>query len=259
MFLVRATVARAVTRRSASPPARAAAPAIAPQPTTLPVVPVTVLMAVAVVALGALWAGVRTDGGLAFFDPFAVTWLAAHRPDWAVAGAAVVSDVGSPTTMSALLVVVAAVVAWRRRSWGTAVAGGAGLGAVAGGDQLVKHLVARPRPPLALHAVPADGFSFPSGHATLSAGVVLLVLWITWPVGDPGRHRDSVLAIAPRWVSITGAALIVVAVAGSRVVLGVHYPSDVLAGWCVAVLADGGVVLLVVAVRCCRPPQRGTP
>lgn len=225
--------------------------------------PWAVVTAVALAALAALLLGVRTGAGLAHVDPVVVTWLAAHRPGWSVTVATVVADAGSPAAMSVVMVGVTALVAWQRRSWLTVVVGGAGLGAVAGADQLLKHLVARPRPPLVLQAVSDTGFSFPSGHTTLSAGVVVLALWLTTRPAGLAHPRPADPPHPPRWPARRAvdlaAALFLVAVAASRLVLGVHYPSDVLAGWCVAMLADGAVVLLVAAVIRPGPGAVATP
>lgn len=85
-----------------------------------------------------------------------------------------------------------------------------------------KLLFNRPRPELVDHLVDVRGLSFPSGHATNSAIIYLtLALLITQVV--PGRStRRYIIAVA---VFLTGIVGI------SRVYLGVHWPSDVLAGW----------------------------
>lgn len=79
----------------------------------------------------------------------------------------------------------------------------------------LKALFQRPRPALFPPLVVADGFSFPSGHtlgAVILYGLIAAFLW------QDGRRRPAVLVAA--WVPLIGL---------SRVYLGVHYPSDVLA------------------------------
>lgn len=85
-----------------------------------------------------------------------------------------------------------------------------------------KLLFARPRPELVDHLVEVRGLSFPSGHATNSAIIYLtLALLISQVV--PGRAtRRYIIAVAVLLTGIVGV---------SRVFLGVHWPSDVLAGW----------------------------
>lgn len=85
----------------------------------------------------------------------------------------------------------------------------------------LKHLVDRPRPPVEDHLVDVSTLSFPSGHATASAAAVSMLLLCLLAVGAP----RPVLALA----SVLGLPL-VVAMDWSRVYLGVHYLSDVVAG-----------------------------
>jgi undecaprenyl-diphosphatase len=104
---------------------------------------------------------------------------------------------------------------------------------------LAKDWVARPRPPDPV--ADAGGYSFPSGHtlnSTVTYGIAALLVW-----------RSSL----PRGVRIGVAAALVVliAIVGlSRIALGVHYPSDVVAGW-----LAGTVIVAIVALadRADRP------
>jgi undecaprenyl-diphosphatase len=88
--------------------------------------------------------------------------------------------------------------------------------------ELVKHVVARPRPELVAHHDLVYSSSFPSGHSVMSP-VVYLTLAAIVAAGSGQRAIKLTLLI--------GAALLVLAIGVSRVYLGVHWPTDVLAGW----------------------------
>lgn len=88
--------------------------------------------------------------------------------------------------------------------------------------QLIKIVIARPRPVVVPHLVIEDGFGFPSGHSAQSAAFYLLLGAIGLRLLRTRRARASALTAAVAAVLITGF---------SRVLLGVHSPSDVLAGW----------------------------
>jgi undecaprenyl-diphosphatase len=146
------------------------------------------------------------------------SWALGH-PHWTKATAwwTTIFD-PTPLRIAALGLVI-----WLRRRHAKRLALWAATTMVVGGvlGVVLKLLVGRHRPDLLDPVARATGFSFPSGHAlnaALTAGVFVLVLL---PVARGAR----------RWL-LWGAAIAVTVLTGlSRIVLGVHWTSDVVAGW----------------------------
>lgn len=84
-----------------------------------------------------------------------------------------------------------------------------------------KQLFARERPSLWQSIAPESTFSFPSGHAMGSMTLAMVLVLLCWNT-------------RLRWWTVGAMAAFVPMVGLSRVYLGVHYPSDILAGWAVA-------------------------
>ncbi len=150
-------------------------------------------------------------------------WFAANRDAWLTGVMKVLTHVGDPLSLVAIVVSVSAWVCWRIRSWAPALLGGlSGLIGVGGVVLVVaKWMVGRNRPPSWTAVIVEDGFSFPSGHATGGFAVAVLLAWMAGSVIRGWTARVKLWAFA-----LTAAGV----VAFSRVYLGVHYVSDVAAG-----------------------------
>lgn len=91
-------------------------------------------------------------------------------------------------------------------------------------SNLLKHSFDRPRPDLVAHAARVFSPSFPSGHATLSAVTYLTLGALLASLHDSRRFKVFFLGLA---------IILTMAIGLTRVYLGVHHPTDVLAGWCI--------------------------
>lgn len=120
--------------------------------------------------------------------------------------------------------------------------------AMAGGllaNTLLKLTFLRPRPDFLPHLTEAGGSSFPSGHS-FGAATILLALAL---VGCGFTTRP-----ASRRLLITGALALSLSVAWTRVWLGVHFPSDVIAGWLGGI---GWTLLLATVIAPATEPGTG--
>ncbi len=161
------------------------------------------------------------------FDVQAMQAIADHRNATLTSIAWVVTEAGSFILLAPLSIAFVLLRRWKRPADDTA------LVVIAVGSALltlvVKQIVARPRPTIA----PLDhlsSFSFPSEHTTQAAAIYLTVaIMLSQSLTRGWREAAIVLGV-----------LIALAVAWSRVYLGVHYPTDVAAGlllgWSWAVL-----------------------
>ncbi|AXK72281.1 PAP2 family protein [Lysobacter sp. TY2-98] len=124
-------------------------------------------------------------------------------------------------------IVLVLFLAFRRHSRSATFAAIA-LGGSALLNLIAKHVFARARPALWVSIAPESTYSFPSGHAMGSATLACVVACLAWNT----RWR---------WPVIVVGVLFTLGVGMSRVYLGVHYPSDILAGWAAAIAWTLGV------------------
>lgn len=97
----------------------------------------------------------------------------------------------------------------------------AAYGATLTGNGLIKPLLARPRPDIVPWWTPADGYSLPSGHASGSVAFLLLG-WLLTERMAKGPSRTALRLVG---------LLVSLGIGLSRPWLGVHWPSDIIAGW----------------------------
>ena len=203
-----------------------------------------VLLVGVIIAFGAsflvarVYDAVTEDDGIAMLDqPFLQDAIGLRSP-WLDTLSAGIAYVFGPVGMPCIAVAAILVLAISRRSWTPVIlVAGAGVGSlvmtIAGKDIIGRH-----RPPLT-DAVPPFEYSpsFPSGHtlnATVIAGVVGYLIWL---------HRR---ALAARIACVVVPVVLAVVVGLSRVLLGAHWFTDVVAAW---LLGLGWLALVVTAHR----------
>ena len=172
---------------------------------------------VALLGLVVAWTVMLLFGGLEFDRGLLIFAYAGDHP-WAAAAARWVTELGG---MPVLFAVTGLGAAWLlvRREWRAAALL---LSVTLTGRLLVslmKDWTARVRPDAHGHLVPVESLAFPSGHAA-NATLVWLCLALLLPTNERGRA-----------LAIWGAVWLALAVGLSRVMLGVHWPSDVIGGW----------------------------
>ncbi len=145
--------------------------------------------------------------------PAGPAWLPSAMRDMTALG-------GGPVLT--LVIALVAVFLLLKRQWRTATL--VVVGTASGGLAIaaLKSLFARARPDLFDHLADVSSASFPSGHAGNSAIVYFTLATLLFPVVRDWRQRTLLMVAALGVVGLIGV---------SRVYLGVHWPSDVLAGW----------------------------
>jgi undecaprenyl-diphosphatase len=167
-----------------------------------------------------LLVALRTPGNLA--DPIGPIWFEEMMRDF--------TAMGSTGVLTLMVLAIAGFLAMTRKGNSALFV----LAAVIGGtllSQTMKWAYARPRPDLVPHGAEVYSASFPSGHSMMSA-VVYLTLGALLARTQQGRVVKAYVLFV--------AVVVTVLVGISRVYLGVHWPTDVLAGW-----ALGGVWALL--------------
>ena len=183
------------------------------------------------------------------FDKAVLLWIHSRLPGWIDEPMRLVTALGYFWAVLPLLAV--AVVLFYRIGWRLSAV----LLVVSTGGSIVlttvlKGVFKRARPELFDSGYQASFYSFPSGHATVAVGFYGMLTVIL-------AYRLEGLA---RWAVAASGVLVVLLIGFSRLYLGVHYPTDILAGYLAALLwlvCVGGVYALWLSVRGLRAAESG--
>jgi len=176
----------------------------------------------AIVALAAVWLAMLLLGRGALDRNLYESLYAGHRPALVVV-ARVFTALGEPTVLIGAGFLFA-VFLWREGRARFALALLLVILVGRGLSEVQKYWIARARPDLEPHLVVVKTSSFPSGHAT-SSMIFYLTIAIALTAGTPWQRPAAVAAV-----------LLSLCVGVSRVMLGVHWPSDVVGGWAFGML-----------------------
>jgi undecaprenyl-diphosphatase len=178
---------------------------------------------------------------LGTFDTVVTQYIQSFATNELTKVAILITQIGSPRFDIIVMVISGSYLLFRlKHTWETLVL----AISLAGGGLLnyaLKNIFHRTRPDIQ-HLVNAGGYSFPSGHAMISAtfyGMLGYLIWLNL------HERNN-----PSWFVIVVTAILITAIGVSRIYLGVHFPSDVVAGF-----AAGGIWLIACilglqAIRC---------
>ena len=209
-----------------------------------------VLLTVLIASLDETYESVQEHDGLARVDQPLLDWMVGHRSPGLDGVVSFFTDIGGTTVLPILVTLVVAGLGWWWRSWTPIV-----LMAVAAAGSIAmteagKDLAGRARPPQALAVPPYETSpSFPSGH-TLNSTVIAIVL--AYLVLLHVKSRTG------RVVTVSLLALYAVAMGLSRVYLGHHWFTDVVAGfiagtaWAIVVILAHRLLLRVQQRRAQR-------
>lgn len=142
------------------------------------------------------------------------------RNDWLTYIMTGFSDLATPVVLVAMLLIVAAFAPGKAPG----ICATVNLGAAIVIDLVLKEIIQRPRPD-GFRLITEVGYSFPSGHSMVAMAFYGLLIYLVW------RYESS---RALKYLFCTTFTLVIIFTGVSRIYLGVHYASDVLAGFAVA-------------------------
>ncbi|MDR4985640.1 MULTISPECIES: phosphatase PAP2 family protein [Bacillus cereus group] len=155
--------------------------------------------------------GLQTEGSLTFFSYFTKMG----------------SEIGIITTL-----VISLLVFWKKRYYAAMIVYPVGILVTHLVNKGIKEIVKRDRPSLN-EALDALGYSFPSGHAMLSIMTFGFLAYII---------AANLKSVTGKYVITILLGILIILIGLSRIILNVHYPTDILAGYCF------GGILLIIAI-----------
>ena len=172
-------------------------------------------------------------GNLQWFDDPIREWVYSIRNPALTEVLKVITYMGNWQTIT-LLCIVLLLFRKTRLRYGVPVSAGAIFVTIF--NRIIKLIFKRPRPEESLHLIEEGGYSFTSGHSITSMVVFGLLIYLVRKYVK-NRKAANILtaALAVPWIFI----------GLSRIYMGVHFPSDVLAGWALGAAVLVGIIVIV--------------
>ncbi len=183
------------------------------------------------------------EGDLMTLDRLARAFFVDNlRTDWLTPIMESISSLATPLSLLVLLLVIVAFAPGKRPGMFCAL----NLVLVALLNAVLKELVQRPRPEH-INLVTETGFSFPSGHSMVAMAFFGLLVWLVWKY-----EKDRTM----RFACCAGFSLVILLIGISRIYLGVHYASDVLAGFCISLAWLALYTSIAAPLLLDKPPDK---
>ena len=201
------------------------------------------LIATCLAVFFALWVMVETDNASLIDDPVRNAVISV-RADWLTPIMKAITYMGNWQTITAICVILL-LFRKTRLVYGVPLSIGAII--VSLGNKGIKAIVMRPRPDQAMFLIEQGGWSFPSGHAITSMFFFGMLIWLIRRearIGSNAQTGGNSISARTANVLTVLLAIPMILIGVSRVYLGVHYPTDVLAGWCLGIL----VIVIMIGV-----------
>lgn len=234
-------------RHHAGPPLTRFFPAQAPTLMLVAMAASACVLVLAGATMAELAESGRTQGPWGVLDDTIAAGLRAQADTAVLQVFATLTHLGDTWVLAALALAVAAALWWQQHrllamGWLVAMAGNGAL------TKVLKNLFERVRPEHTHGLAEASGYSFPSGHSSASMVAYAMLAYLATRLLPRGWHLPAAM-VAGALIFTTG---------WSRVVLQVHYASDVLAGWLLGGTWMVCTVLIMESVSRWRSPALAT-
>ncbi len=166
------------------------------------------------------------------FDNTILFWIHAHATVFYDHLFLIITTLGNVEILGPISLCIVGLF-WYKKQRLNALIVGASMAGAASANIILKMLFHRNRPAFWQSAIHETGYSFPSGHAMLSSALLFSLILIAW-------HTKA------RWWVLAGGSILTALIGLSRLYMGVHYPTDIVAGWCASFL---WVVIVFVVSR----------